>query len=42
LPKWNEKDVADIPGNIRKKMTFYFVKNTEEVIRIAFPGKRKG
>ena len=42
LPKWNQKDVADIPGNIQKKMTFYFVKNMEEVIRIAFPGGRKG
>jgi ATP-dependent Lon protease len=36
LPKWNEKDVADIPQNVRKKMRFHFVNHVAEVIRIAF------
>lgn len=35
LPKENEKDLEDIPTNVRKEMTFNFVKHADEVLKIA-------
>ena len=35
LPKDNEKDLPDIPENIRKEMTLHFVESMDEVLRIA-------
>jgi ATP-dependent Lon protease len=35
LPKWNEKDLEEIPPNIRKKLNFNFVEKIDEVIRFA-------
>lgn len=35
LPKDNEKNLYDIPENIRKKMKFRFVKHMDEVLKIA-------
>ncbi|MCX7679905.1 MAG: endopeptidase La [Spirochaetes bacterium] len=41
LPYENQKDIDDIPQYIRKGMTFYFVKEMDEVISIAFEGHAK-
>jgi ATP-dependent Lon protease len=35
LPKDNEKDLPDIPENIRKDMTLHFVETMDEVLKIA-------
>jgi ATP-dependent Lon protease len=35
LPRDNEKDLADIPENIRKEMNLHFVFNMDEVLKIA-------
>ncbi len=35
LPKDNEKDLVDIPENIRKQMKFNFVTSMDEVLKIA-------
>lgn len=36
LPKDNEKDLKDIPENIKQNIHFYFVSTMEEVIKIIF------
>jgi len=35
LPKWNEKDLFDIPKNVQKKIQFYFVDRMMDVVKIA-------
>ncbi|HWI52759.1 MAG TPA: endopeptidase La [Symbiobacteriaceae bacterium] len=35
LPKENEKDLEDIPGNIRKKLDIHLVEHMDEVLKIA-------
>jgi len=35
LPKDNEKDLPDIPENIRREMSLHFVETMDEVLRIA-------
>lgn len=35
LPKWNEKDLEDIPKEIRKKIEFHFVDKMDSVLKIA-------
>ena len=35
LPKDNEKDLPDIPENVRKEMKFHFVSSMDEVLKIA-------
>jgi ATP-dependent Lon protease len=35
LPRDNEKDLPDIPENIRKDMKLHFVETMDEVLRIA-------
>jgi len=35
LPKDNEKDLEDIPENVRAEMTFNFVRHADEVLRLA-------
>jgi predicted ATP-dependent protease len=35
LPEDNQPDVADIPADIRKRLTFKFVKTMDEVIALA-------
>jgi ATP-dependent Lon protease len=37
LPKWNEKDLEDVPKNVRKTLTFHLVETMEEVLEAAFP-----
>ncbi len=36
IPEQNKKDLVEIPKDIRKQMTFYPVKDMDEVVRIAF------
>ncbi|MBI9075784.1 MAG: endopeptidase La [Desulfatibacillum sp.] len=38
LPKWNEKDLEDIPENAREKIIFHFVDTMDEVLSIALDG----
>jgi ATP-dependent Lon protease len=35
LPKKNEKDLEEVPDQVKKDMTFHFVQKMDEVIRIA-------
>jgi len=35
LPKWNKKDLGDIPAKIRKDITFHLVDDMLEVLKIA-------
>jgi len=41
IPEQNEKDLIEIPPEIRKTMTFHPVKDMDEVVRIAFDGAVK-
>jgi len=36
IPKWNEKDLEDIPKEIQKKIRFYPVERMLDVLKIAF------
>ena len=40
LPKENERDLEDIPENVRKEMTFNLVKHADEVLEIALLKKK--
>jgi ATP-dependent Lon protease len=42
LPRDNEKDLADVPENIRKEMTIHFVEWMDEVLKIALVGDLEG
>lgn len=35
LPDWNRKDIADIPDNVQKNISFHFVKDMMDVIKLA-------
>jgi ATP-dependent Lon protease len=35
LPKWNEKDLEDIPTNVRKDIRFHFVEKMMDVLKLA-------
>ncbi|MHB8828769.1 MAG: endopeptidase La [Syntrophales bacterium] len=35
MPKWNRKDLEDIPARVRRDITFHFVEDMLEVLRIA-------
>ncbi|HOG10330.1 MAG TPA: endopeptidase La [Smithella sp.] len=35
LPEWNRKDLEDIPGNVRKSISFHFVKDMMDIIKLA-------
>ena len=35
LPKRNEKDLEDVPPNVREEMEFRFVENIDEVLDLA-------
>jgi ATP-dependent Lon protease len=37
LPKANEKDLRDLPANVRAEMTFVFTERIEEVLETAIP-----
>ncbi len=36
LPKWNEKDIEDIPENVLGSITFHFIDKMHEVLDLAF------
>jgi len=45
IPLQNEKDLVEIPKDIRDKMEFFPVKDMDEVVKIAFPkvaGRKRG
>ena len=35
LPKWNKKDLDEIPLTVKRDLTFHFVDEMREVLRIA-------
>jgi len=35
LPKWNKKDIEEVPAKVRKEIAFHFVDEMLEVLRIA-------
>ena len=35
LPKWNKKDLEDVPAKVCKEIAFHFVDEMMEVLRIA-------
>ena len=37
LPKWNEKDMEDIPKKIQKEIQFHFVDKMMDVLKLAIP-----
>lgn len=41
IPKLNEKDLPDIPDEVKKKVTFYPVETVDEVLAVALAGKAK-
>ena len=42
LPAWNRKDLEDIPANVQKSISFHFINDMMEVIKLALePVKRK-
>ncbi len=42
IPKQNQKDLIEIPKDIRSKMTFFPVKDMDEVVQVAFKKLEKG
>jgi len=38
IPKENEKDYKELPGPLKRKLSFHMVGNTEDVVKIALPG----
>ncbi len=40
VPKRNEKDLPDIPAEVRKTLKFYFVSNIDEVLKLALEPAR--
>ena len=36
IPKWNEKDLEDIPKEVQKKIDFHFVDRMQDVLKLAF------
>jgi ATP-dependent Lon protease len=42
LPRENEPDLEDLPQDTRRKLDFSLVDSIEEVLGLAFDGKRKG
>ena len=39
IPKWNEKDLEDIPKEIQEKIRFLPVERMQDVLKIAFEEK---
>jgi ATP-dependent Lon protease len=35
LPKWNKKDLEDVPAKVRKEIAFHFVDEMLDVLRLA-------
>jgi ATP-dependent Lon protease len=41
LPKENQKDMVEIPGEIRKKIKFVFARTMDEVLKLALDSRKK-
>ena len=41
LPKWNKKDLEDIPKDVLKNLVFHFVDNVQEAYKISFEFNNK-
>lgn len=41
VPKRNEKDMVEIPEEVRKSMKFHFVENVDDVLKIALDGRKR-
>ncbi|MEN6421979.1 MAG: endopeptidase La [Smithella sp.] len=42
LPEWNRKDIEDIPPNVRESISFHFVQDMMDVVKLALePAKDK-
>lgn len=39
LPKWNDKDLEDIPEKVRKEIVFHLVDEMSDVLKLALSGK---
>lgn len=39
IPKLNEKDLADVPDEVRRKLKFTFAENVDEVLAVALGRK---
>jgi ATP-dependent Lon protease len=35
LPKWNKKDIEDLPPKVRREVTFHFVDEMMDVLKLA-------
>jgi ATP-dependent Lon protease len=35
LPKWNRKDLEDVPAKVRREITFHFAEEMLDVLKIA-------
>ncbi len=40
LPKFNKKNLIDIPAKVKKDLKFHYVSNMNEVVKIIFPSKK--
>jgi len=41
LPAWNRKDIEDIPINVQKSISFHFINDMMEVIKLALEPEKK-
>jgi ATP-dependent Lon protease len=41
LPEWNRKDIEDIPANVQKGISFHFIKDMMDVVRLALEPAHK-
>ncbi|HJM96208.1 MAG TPA: S16 family serine protease [Candidatus Marinimicrobia bacterium] len=42
LPDLNRKDLEDVPQHVSKDLTFHFVKEIRDVLKVAIPGVLNG
>jgi len=42
IPKWNEKDLEDIPEKVKREIKFHFVDDMTDVLKIALKIRKKG
>ena len=38
LPRWNERDLDDLPGELRRELEFILVDSADEVLNQALTG----
>jgi ATP-dependent Lon protease len=41
LPAKNERDIAEVPAQVKRRLSFVYVEQMDEVIAQAFPGDRE-